>query len=89
MNGAWTLELGIETGKNIPSEVFVGIMEVDKLDKQTRYKFILAWLPVSWVFCRIECDRYTDINLNFDFLRNSFHESFYEKEKIKHLKLEW
>ena len=69
-----TFELVIESGKHLPTGVFVGFMESDAFDEQTRSNSAFVWLHVSSAVCRLGEDRYPDKYKNFDCPRNNFHE---------------
>ena len=81
-NGTWTFELGIESGKKIPSWVIVGFMESDKYDEQTRDNSASDWLPVSFAVCRLGSGRYPDNYKIFDYPKTNFHECYYGIENF-------
>ena len=85
-NGLWTFELGIESGKNIPSWVIVGFMQDAKFDSQVHDNSVFDWLPISQAVCRLGSDRYPTDYINLDYSRNNFHEAYYQIENffLKH-----
>ena len=56
----WEMQLGIESGTNIPSFVIIAFMENDKFDSQRHDSFVFDWLPVSTAVCRLGSERYSD-----------------------------
>ena len=56
-SGTWTFELGIENGKNIPSWINEGLLEIDEFDEQTRDKSNFDWLPVCSTVFRLGSER--------------------------------
>ena len=85
-NGLWTFELGIESGKNIPSWVIVGFMEDVRFDSQLHDNSVFDWLPISQAVCRLGSDRYPTDYINLDYSRTNFHEAYYQIENffLKH-----
>ena len=85
-NGLWTFELGIESGKNIPSWIIIGFMADEKFDSQLEDNSVFDWLPISQAVCRIGSDRYPNDYINLDYPRNNFHEAYYQIENffLKH-----
>ena len=78
VNGYWTFELGIESGKILSSWVIVRFADSDEFDEETRNNS--ACLPVSSAVCRLGSDRYPDNSRIFDYPRTNFYEDFYEVE---------
>ena len=50
MTGLWSFELGIESGKNIPSWVIIGFMADNKFDSQLHDNSVFDWLPYPKLF---------------------------------------
>ena len=85
-DGLWTFELGIESGKNIPSWVIIGFMADNKFDSQLHDNSVFDWLPISQAVCRIGSEKYPGDYINLNYPRNNFHEAYYQIENffLKH-----